>query len=117
LEVLIVLERLARLGLVISRQSWGCSLPPRCRFCRQSDNLVSGHTRTFGRMTLSKLISWNIGSRVKHRRSAQLEWIASEQADVLALQEVAGASDLQQRLSALGFGILPPLNQRTVGRS
>ena len=54
-------------------------------------------------MTLSKLISWNIGSRVKDRRSAQLEWIASEQADVVALQEVVGASDLQQRLSALGF--------------
>ena len=54
-------------------------------------------------MTVSKLISWNIGSRVKDRRSAQLEWIASEQADVLALQEVVGASDLQQRLSALGF--------------
>ena len=52
---------------------------------------------------MSKLISWNIGSRVKDRRSAQLEWIASEQADVVALQEIAGAPDLQQRLSALGF--------------
>ena len=53
-------------------------------------------------MTLTKLISWNVGSRVKDRR-AQLEWIASEQADVVALQEVVGASDLRQRLSALGF--------------
>ena len=52
---------------------------------------------------MTKLITWNIGSRVKARRSAQLEWIASEQPDVLALQEVVGASDLQQRLSALGF--------------
>jgi exonuclease III len=51
---------------------------------------------------VSKLISWNIAGRVK-ARSAQLEWIASEHADVLALQEVAGACDLQQRLSALGF--------------
>ena len=50
-----------------------------------------------------KLISWNVGSQVKDRRSAQLEWIASEQADVLAFQEVVGASDLQERLSALGF--------------
>ena len=52
---------------------------------------------------MSKLISWNIGSRVKDRRSAQLEWLASEHADGVALQEIAGAPDLQQRLSALGF--------------
>lgn len=52
---------------------------------------------------MSKLISWNVGSRVKDRRSAQLEWIASEQADVVALQEVVGASDLRKGLSALGF--------------
>ena len=71
--------------------------------CRSFDNLVPGHFCAFGRLTLTKLITWNIGSRVKARRSAQLEWIASEQADVLALQEVVGASDLQQRLSALGF--------------
>ena len=78
-----------------------CQLYPRKRTLRHSsDNLVYGHS---GRMTLSKLISWNVGSRVKDRRSAQLEWIASEQADVLALQEVVGASDLQQRLSVLGF--------------
>jgi endonuclease/exonuclease/phosphatase family metal-dependent hydrolase len=51
---------------------------------------------------VSKLISWNIAGRVKARR-AQLEWIASEQADVVALQEVAGASDLRQGLRALGF--------------
>jgi exonuclease III len=51
---------------------------------------------------VSKLISWNIAGRVK-ARSAQLEWIASERADVLALQEVARASDLRQGLSALGF--------------
>jgi endonuclease/exonuclease/phosphatase family metal-dependent hydrolase len=51
---------------------------------------------------VSKLISWNIAGRVK-ARSAQLEWIASERADVFALQEVAGASDLRQGLSALGF--------------
>lgn len=51
---------------------------------------------------MSKLISWNIAGRVK-ARSAQLEWIASEQADVLAVQEVARSSDLRQRLSALGF--------------
>jgi len=49
-----------------------------------------------------KLISWNIGSRVQ-TRSAQLEWIAAEQADVLAFQEVVGAPDLKQRLSVLGF--------------
>ena len=51
---------------------------------------------------MSKLISWNIAGRVK-ARSAQLEWIASEQADILALQEVAGASDLRHRLFDLGF--------------
>jgi exonuclease III len=49
-----------------------------------------------------KLISWNIAGRIKVR-SEQLAWIASEQADVLALQEVARASDLRQRLSDLGF--------------
>ena len=49
-----------------------------------------------------KLISWNIGSRLK-ARSAQLKWIAEEQADVLAFQEVLEASDLQRRLSELGF--------------
>jgi exonuclease III len=36
-------------------------------------------------------------------RREQLAWIASEQPDVLALQEFAGASDLCQRLSDLGF--------------
>jgi endonuclease/exonuclease/phosphatase family metal-dependent hydrolase len=51
---------------------------------------------------VSKLISWNIAGRVK-ARGAQLEWIASERADVLALQEVVGAPDLKQGLSALGF--------------
>ena len=51
---------------------------------------------------MPKLISWNINSRVKARRE-QLEWIASEQADVLALQEVVRALDLKQKLSALGF--------------
>jgi endonuclease/exonuclease/phosphatase family metal-dependent hydrolase len=51
---------------------------------------------------VSKLISWNIAGRVK-ARSAQLEWIASEQADIHALQEVAGASDLRHRLFDLGF--------------
>jgi exonuclease III len=51
---------------------------------------------------LVKLISWNIGSRLK-ARSAQLKWIAEEQADVLAFQEVLEASDLQRRLSELGF--------------
>jgi endonuclease/exonuclease/phosphatase family metal-dependent hydrolase len=49
-----------------------------------------------------KLISWNIAGRVKGR-GAQLGWIASERPDFLALQEVRNASDLQQRLSALGF--------------
>ena len=49
-----------------------------------------------------KLISWNIAGRVK-ARNAQLEWIASEHADVLALQEIARASDLQQRLFAISF--------------
>jgi exonuclease III len=49
-----------------------------------------------------KLISWNIAGRVKDR-GAQLEWIASERPDFLALQEVRNASDLQQRLSTLGF--------------
>src|SRR5689334_21722402 len=51
---------------------------------------------------MPKLISWNIAGRIK-TRGAQLEWIASEQADVLALQEVAGVSDLQEGLSGLGF--------------
>jgi exonuclease III len=51
---------------------------------------------------VSKLISWNIAGRVK-ARSVQIEWIASERADVLALQEVARASDLRKKLSDLGF--------------
>jgi endonuclease/exonuclease/phosphatase family protein len=51
---------------------------------------------------VSKLISWNIGWRVK-ARGEQLEWIAKEQADVVALQEVARASELQQKLFELGF--------------
>ena len=51
---------------------------------------------------MPKLISWNIAGRIK-ARSEQLAWIKSEQADVLALQEVAGASDLRQRLCDLGF--------------
>jgi exonuclease III len=51
---------------------------------------------------MRKLISWNIAGRIR-TRSAQLEWVASERADVLALQEVTSASDLRQRLSALGF--------------
>ena len=51
---------------------------------------------------MSKLISWNIGGRIKVR-SEQLAWIESEQADVLALQEVARASDLKQSLSERGF--------------
>jgi endonuclease/exonuclease/phosphatase family metal-dependent hydrolase len=55
-----------------------------------------------GSRLMSKLISWNISSRV-NARSEQLKGIASEQADVLALQEVARASDLQRGLSALGF--------------
>ena len=52
-------------------------------------------------MTLTKLISWNVGSRVKDRRSAQLEWISYEQVDVLAFQK--GASDLQLGLSTKHF--------------
>lgn len=51
---------------------------------------------------MSKLISWNIAGRLK-ARSAQLKWIVSEEADILAFQEVVSASDLRQRLSALGF--------------
>jgi endonuclease/exonuclease/phosphatase family metal-dependent hydrolase len=52
---------------------------------------------------MPKLISWNIACRIKVR-SEQLAWIASEKADILALQEVARASGLQQSLSDLGFG-------------
>jgi exonuclease III len=51
---------------------------------------------------MPKLISWNIASRI-NARSQQLAWIESENADVLALQEVVRASDLRHRLSDLGF--------------
>jgi len=51
---------------------------------------------------MPKLISWNIASRII-ARSEQLAWIESENADVLALQEVIRASDLRERLSDLGF--------------
>jgi endonuclease/exonuclease/phosphatase family metal-dependent hydrolase len=51
---------------------------------------------------MPKLISWNIASRI-NVRSEQLAWIESENVDVLALQEVARAADLRQRLSDLGF--------------
>lgn len=51
---------------------------------------------------MPKLISWNIASRLK-ARGAQLEWIASQHADILALQEVKKASGLKEGLSALGF--------------
>lgn len=51
---------------------------------------------------VSKLISWNVAGQVR-ARNAQLKWIASEKADVLALQEVVGAPDLRKKLSALGF--------------
>jgi exonuclease III len=49
-----------------------------------------------------KLISWNIACRME-ARTRQLAWIASEKADILALQEVIRADDLQDRLFKLGF--------------
>ena len=56
---------------------------------------------------MSKLISWNIAGRIK-ARSAQLDWIEQEEADVLALQEVIGACDLRERLLKLGFKFFHP---------
>lgn len=64
---------------------------------------------------MSKLISWNIAGRVK-ARSAQLDWIASERADILALQEVARASDLRHGLFDLGFEYFVSTEQ-TEGRN
>jgi exonuclease III len=64
---------------------------------------------------MSKLISWNIAGRIK-ARSAQLDWIEQEEADVLALQEVIGAFDLRERLLKLGFKFFHPAKP-TEGRS
>jgi exonuclease III len=52
-----------------------------------------------------KLISWNINEPGPARIEQQLNWIRSQRADVLALQEVGvgRAPELKKKLSELGF--------------
>jgi exonuclease III len=50
-----------------------------------------------------KLISWNIAGWINEARTAQLEWLVGQQADILAFQEVREAYDLQKRLSKLDY--------------